>query len=151
MFQRVLNHGSEEKTMDIKIFETVVHQVWATFPGYCDLPLDSTSTFDQAFAELISNLLYQQTNLRVDLCRGLQNLVESNQALLASDLSDEILQLERRITRTDAEANLAHLATLSNNIPCGPCSTSTVRHYPSPASISSNASMPTLASLSKQI
>ena len=115
MFQRVLNHGSAEKTMDIKIFETVVHQIWATFPGYCDLALDVVSAFDQSFAELISNLLYQQTDLRVDLCRGLQNLVESNQALLASDLSDDILSLERRLTRADAEANISHLSTLASN------------------------------------
>lgn len=116
MFQRVVDHGAAEKSMDIKIFETLVHQTWATFPGYCDLPLDLTSTVGQPFAEMISNLLYQQHDLRVDLCRGLQNLVQSNQALLASDLSDEILRLERRITRADAEANLAHLSTLANNL-----------------------------------
>jgi ribosomal RNA-processing protein 12 len=116
MFQRVLDHGSSEKTMDIKIFETVVNQVWATFPGYCDLPIDLTSTFDQALAELLSNLLYQQTELRVDICRGLQNLVESNQALIASDLSDEILLVERRISRAQAEANIAHLSTLASNL-----------------------------------
>ena len=116
MFQRVLNNEPAEKTMDIKIFETVVHQIWATFPGYCDLPLDLLSNVDQSFAELISNLLYQQTDLRVDLCRGLQNLVESNQALLASELSDGVLQIERRITHSDAEANLSHLAGLANNL-----------------------------------
>jgi ribosomal RNA-processing protein 12 len=116
MFQRVINHGSAEKTMDVKIFETVVQQVWATLPGYCDLPLDLTAAFDQSFAELISNLLYQKTDLRVDLCRGLQNLVESNQALVASDLSDEVLILERRLSRADAEANLSHLATFASNM-----------------------------------
>ena len=116
MFQRVLNHGSAERTMDIKIFETVVHQIWATFPGYCDLPLDLTLTVDQGFLELISNLLYQQTDLRGDLCRGLQNLVESNQALLAPDLSEDVLQLERRMTRNDAESNVSHLAALANNL-----------------------------------
>ncbi|RMZ86683.1 hypothetical protein DV736_g6089, partial [Chaetothyriales sp. CBS 134916] len=116
MFQRVLEHGGAEKTMDIKIFETVVHQVWATFPGYCDLPLDLPVTMDQQFAELISNLLYQQTDLRVNLCRGLQNLVESNQALLASDLDDEVLLLERRLRRSDAAANIKHLSSLTSNL-----------------------------------
>lgn len=116
MFQRVLNHGTAEKTMDIKVFETVVHQIWATFPGYCDLPLDMITSIDQSFAELISNLLYQQSDLRVDLCRGLQNLVESNQALLASDLPDEVLTLERRLSRADAKANLTHLAGFANNL-----------------------------------
>lgn len=42
MFQRVLNHGKSEKTMEIKIFETVVQQIWAIVPGFCTLPLDLT-------------------------------------------------------------------------------------------------------------
>lgn len=116
MYQRIIDHGNAEKTMDIKVYETVVQQVWATLPGYCDLPLDLVAAFDQAFAELISNLLYKQTELRVDLCRGLENLVESNQALLASDLTDEVLLLERRIKKADAEKNLQHLAQFANNL-----------------------------------
>ncbi|KAJ9501856.1 pre-rRNA processing protein [Exophiala xenobiotica] len=116
MYQRVLDHGKGEKTMDIKIFETVIQQVWATLPGYCDLPLDLQVAMDQPFAEMISNLLYQQTELRVDLCRGLQNLVESYQALLASDLPDEILLLERRMSRSDAEKNIQHLSTFAGNL-----------------------------------
>jgi len=40
MFQKVLNHGEQEKTMEIKIYETVVHQIWSCLPGYCDLPID---------------------------------------------------------------------------------------------------------------
>ena len=28
MFQRVLDHGQAEKTMEIKIYETVVQQIW---------------------------------------------------------------------------------------------------------------------------
>ncbi|KIW62224.1 hypothetical protein PV04_10419 [Phialophora macrospora] len=116
MYQRVINHGNVEKTVHVKVFETVVQQVWATLPGYCDLPLDLQTAFDQPFAELISNLLYKQAELRVDLCRGLQNLVESNQALLASDLSDEVLQLERRLSRSDADKNIRHLAQFASNL-----------------------------------
>lgn len=40
MFQRVVDHGNAPKTMEIKIYETVVNQVWSILPGYCDLPLD---------------------------------------------------------------------------------------------------------------
>ncbi|OAL20262.1 hypothetical protein AYO22_08974 [Fonsecaea multimorphosa] len=116
MYQRIIDHGNAEKTMDIKVFETVVQQVWATLPGYCDLPLDLQTAFDQPFAEMLSNLLYKQTDLRVDLCRGLQNLVESNQALLASDLEDEVLLLERRLRRSDAEKNIQHLSQFAGNL-----------------------------------
>lgn len=116
MYQRIIDHGDAEKTMDIKIFETVVQQVWATLPGYCDLPLDLQLAMDQNFAELISNLLYKQTELRVDLCRGLQNLVESNQALVASDLPGEVLLLERRMQKSDAEKNIQHLSQFASNL-----------------------------------
>lgn len=116
MYQRIIDHGSAEKTTDTKVFEAVVQQVWATFPGYCDLPLDLSDALDQSLAELVSNLLYKQTELRVELCRGLQNLVESNQALIASDLTDDVLLVERRMQRSDAEKNLAHLATFASNI-----------------------------------
>ena len=42
MFQRVIDHGGGGKTMEIKIFETLVNQIWALLPGYSDLPLDLT-------------------------------------------------------------------------------------------------------------
>lgn len=116
MYQKVMDHGSAEKTMDIKVYETVVSQIWSVLPGYCDLPVDLQAAVDQKFAELLSNVLYQQTDLRVDVCRALQNLVESNQAVLESDLDAEQLQVEHRITRDDAQANINHLASLANNL-----------------------------------
>ena len=116
MYQRVIDHGNSEKTVDIKIFETVVQQVWATLPGYCYLPLDVYTAFDQPFAEMISNLLYKQADLRVDLCRALQNLVESNQALLGSDVPDDTLLLERRLQRSHANRNIQHLSQFANNL-----------------------------------
>jgi ribosomal RNA-processing protein 12 len=116
IYQRVIEHGNAERTPRIKIYETVVHQIWATLPGYCDLPLDLQATIDQPFAEMWSNLLYKQTDLRGDLCRSLQNLVESNQAVLASDLSEEDMLYERRTTKAEAAKNLQHLAGLSSNL-----------------------------------
>jgi len=40
MFQKVVDHGGKEKTMEIKIYETIVQQIWSALPGYCDLPID---------------------------------------------------------------------------------------------------------------
>jgi ribosomal RNA-processing protein 12 len=40
MFQRILDHGDAEKTLEVKIYETIVNQIWATLPGYFDLPID---------------------------------------------------------------------------------------------------------------
>lgn len=115
MFQRVLNHGTADKTMEIKIFETVVQQIWATLPGYCELPTDLTESFDQGFAEMVANLLYQQPQLRTDLCKALQNLVESNQAVIGMD-GEEDLIAQGMVTRADAQKNIQHLAGISGNI-----------------------------------
>ncbi|KEY69686.1 hypothetical protein S7711_03172 [Stachybotrys chartarum IBT 7711] len=116
MFQRVLNHGGAEKTMEIKIFETLVQQIWSVLPGYCDLPLDLIEAFDQEFAVMLSNLLYQQVDLRLDVCRALKALVESNQAIANAGDEEGAIFLQSRVTREAARANLNHLGTFSGNI-----------------------------------
>jgi ribosomal RNA-processing protein 12 len=40
IFQKVVDNTGSEKTMEIKIYETLVQQIWAILPGYCDSPLD---------------------------------------------------------------------------------------------------------------
>lgn len=115
MFQRVINHGNAEKTMEIKVFETIVSQVWACLPGYCELPLDLQEAVDQDWAELVSNLLYQQPQLRTDICKALQNLVETNKAI--AELEEEASLVEQgRVTREQAKQNLQHLAGFAGNL-----------------------------------
>ena len=116
MFQRVLDTGDSEKTMETKIFETLVQQIWALLPGYCNLPLDLTTAFDQSFAEMLANLLYKQTELRVDVCKALQMLVESNQEIVNIEASEQELLLKQRITKDDAQKNLNHLASYAGNL-----------------------------------
>ena len=116
MFQKVLDHGSSEKTMETKIFETLVQQIWATLPGYCTVPVDVLQSFDQSFAEILAGLLYSQTNLRTDICNGLQALVESHKMIAASEGTDKDLQLSYRIGKGDAQKALDHMATFSGNL-----------------------------------
>lgn len=117
MFQKVLDHGEAEKTMEIKIYETVVQQIWSILPGYCDLPLDLQEAFDQEFAEMLANLLYKQVELRLDVCRSLRTLVESNQAIADIDSEEEEdLQLQSRVSRETARQNLKYLGTFAGNM-----------------------------------
>lgn len=116
LYQKVLEYGSAEKTVEVKIFETLVQQTWATLPGFCELPLDVTEAFDQSFAELLSNVLYKQTELRVDVCKALQNLVDSNKEILSLEIEEDDLLLQRRITKEAAKKNIEHLATFSSNL-----------------------------------
>lgn len=115
MFQRVMDNGDAEKTMEIKIFETLVQQIWALLPGYCDLPLDLATAFDQSFAEMVSNLIYTQVDLRSDVCRALQTLVESNKAITTIEGEDDLL-LQSRVSKMAAQKNLDHLSTFAGNM-----------------------------------
>lgn len=116
LYQKVMDYTSAEKAVETKIFETLVQQTWSILPGYCELPLDVVDAFDQGFAELLSNVLYKQTDLRTDICRALQNLVESNQAILSLESEGDDLIVQRRITKEAATKNLAHLAGFASNL-----------------------------------
>lgn len=114
MFQRVVGNG-DAKTMETKIFETIVHQTWSILPGYCNLPLDLTVAFDQAFAEILANLLYQKVDLRLDVCRALKALVESNQAVVSVESEDDLI-LRSRVSKEDAQKNLTYLGSFAGNL-----------------------------------
>ncbi|TRX92892.1 hypothetical protein FHL15_006298 [Xylaria flabelliformis] len=115
MFQRVLDHGEAAKTMEVKIYETIVNQTWSILPGFCDLPLDLTVAFDQSFAEMLANLLYKQVDLRLDVCRALRSLVESNKSIVAIEDGDKLL-LQSRVSKVDAQKNLAYLSGFAGNL-----------------------------------
>ncbi|KAF2658411.1 NUC173-domain-containing protein [Lophiostoma macrostomum CBS 122681] len=115
LFQKVIDHGEKEKTMEIKVFETVVQQIWSILPGYCNLPLDLTEAFDQAFAEMLANILYGQADLRTDVCRALQNLVDSNKAIVEFEDAEDLVA-QSRISKADAKRNLEHLAGFAGNM-----------------------------------
>ncbi|KAJ4326925.1 pre-rRNA processing protein [Fusarium piperis] len=116
MFQKVLDHGQAEKTMEVKIYETVVQQIWSTLPGYCDLPLDLTEAFNQGFAEILANLLYKQVELRLDVCRALKTLIESSQAIAEIQDEEEDLVLQSRVSRATAKKNLEYLSQFAGNM-----------------------------------
>ncbi|KAI0484441.1 pre-rRNA processing protein Rrp12 [Xylariaceae sp. FL0804] len=115
MFQKVLDHGDAAKTMEVKIYETLVQQAWSILPGYCDLPLDLTVAFDQSFAEMLANLLYKQVDLRLDVCRALKTLVESNRAIASIENDDDLL-LQSRVTKAEAQKNLEYLGGFAGNL-----------------------------------
>ncbi|KAF3914423.1 hypothetical protein ABW21_db0209367 [Orbilia brochopaga] len=99
LFEKVqaVSASGKEKTMEVKIFETVINQIWSIFPGYCDLPLDLEEAFDQELAELLANVLYSHVELRVSICQ------------------EEIL-LQSRVTKAEAKRNIEHLANFSTNM-----------------------------------
>jgi len=131
LFQRVLDQTGKAKTMETKIFETLVQQVWASLPGYCDRCLDitkvcsflsnpltmltKTQALDQGFAELLSNVLYQQPDMRINICKALQILVDSTKAT-ALITGPEDLVAQGRISKADAQMSLQHIAAIAPNL-----------------------------------
>jgi ribosomal RNA-processing protein 12 len=113
--------------MEVKILETVVDQIWSLLPSYCDLPTDLdkvyqsehrmliVKAFNQPFAELLANVLYQQVNLRPIVCHGLTNLIERNNRALQQNLDDAELVRHYRLTVGEVQQNINLLATFAQN------------------------------------
>jgi ribosomal RNA-processing protein 12 len=63
---------------------------------------------------LLSNILYQQVDLRTYICRALQRLVDSNRELLDLAEADPSINL-LRVSKTEAQKNLQHLEGFASN------------------------------------
>jgi len=115
MSSKIQDQKAAQKSMEAKIFETVIKQIWAILPGYCDGALDICQAFDQVFAQLLAERLYNQPDMRNLICKSLQNLVDSNKMISEME-GEENLLAQGRISRADAKLNLEHLATFAPNL-----------------------------------
>lgn len=70
--------GSPKESMERKIFETIIDQIWHCLPSFCYLPKDLTTSFNDQFASDLCNVLYSNVEMRSTICHALRNLVESN-------------------------------------------------------------------------
>lgn len=59
--------------------------------------------------------MYQQPEMRINLCRALQTLVDSNK-VIADIAGEEDLVAQGRISKVDAQKNIVHLATFAPNL-----------------------------------
>jgi ribosomal RNA-processing protein 12 len=71
--------------------------------------------FNQPFAELLANVLYQQVNLRPIVCHGLTNLIERNNRLLQQNLDDAEIVRRYQLTVGEVQQNINLLATFATN------------------------------------
>lgn len=98
--------NSPKESMEMKIFETVVNQIWNCLPSFCWLPQDMVEVFTDQFASDLCNVLYTKVELRSCICHALRNLVESN-LVECSDL----LYKEDFFPQEVQKANLKYLET----------------------------------------
>ncbi|KAK9448542.1 NUC173 domain-containing protein [Limtongia smithiae] len=111
---KAAEYTAQNKTVEAKIFETLVEQIWSLFPRYCDLPTDLHDSFSQNFAESIANLLYQRVDLRQVICKGLRMLVESNKMYADGDIAGQNPFLEAKMSTEEAVANLKYLSNMAS-------------------------------------
>lgn len=114
-FGEKIEAAENKESMHIKIFETIVDQVWSLLPHFCDLPKDLSAAFSDEFAASLSNLLYSRVDLRVTICHALRLLVESNLAYSQGALAEDLL-IQEELTIADSQKNLEYLASKASNI-----------------------------------
>ncbi|KAK9765775.1 pre-rRNA processing protein [Basidiobolus ranarum] len=111
----VLKFTNRGRAIEAKIYEALVQQIWGLLPGFCHLPTDLTTAFDRDFAELLGNMIYSEAELRPVVCTSLQLLIQKNLELSKSEIEDEILKKQYLIEKSDAVANVQHLAGFATN------------------------------------
>lgn len=114
-FEEKIGASANKESMHVKIFQTIVDQIWSLLPHFADLPRDLTTAFSDDFAASLADLLYSKVELRVTVCHALRLLVESNLAYSQGALSDDLL-IQEDFPIAESEKNLAYLATKASNI-----------------------------------
>ncbi|CDU24950.1 related to RRP12-Protein required for normal pre-rRNA processing [Sporisorium scitamineum] len=116
IFNKRQEAESDGRPVEAKMYEALTEQIWALFPAYCAMPRDLLSAFTRQFAELLTNVLYTQPNLRPSICRGLQALVYRNEALVSSGAPSDSLKQAFGLDQADGKANIAHLSAIAPNL-----------------------------------
>lgn len=104
-----------EESIQRKVLQTVVDQIWSTLPHFCELPTDLVESFTDEFASELASLLYSKVALRTTICHALKMLVESNSAYVNGGLGDNLL-LAQSYPIEKAQKSLEYLSAKAGNI-----------------------------------
>ncbi|RHZ80309.1 hypothetical protein Glove_137g75 [Diversispora epigaea] len=113
--KKSLEFQDQDMMVGAKVYDTLMHQVWALLPGFCNLPTDLSQTFTKVTAELFSNVMYQKPEFRPIIVHALKNLVEKNKAILDSEEDDDELFKKFNINKMIAKHNIDHMKKYSAN------------------------------------
>ena len=105
----------KKDSVQLRIFQTVVDQLWSTLPHFANLPVDLRESFTDEFASELCSLLYSKLELRTTICNALKMLVESNLAYSEGAMNDDII-LQATFPVEDSKQNLEYLSTKATNI-----------------------------------
>ncbi|GAA5884450.1 hypothetical protein JCM16303_005086 [Sporobolomyces ruberrimus] len=104
------------RSMEAKVWETLVGQTWSLLPGYCEYPVDLKDSFDMEFVSLLANVLYTQPTLRPSIFKSLQTLFSTTLALANSNSPPRLLQDQVGLTPQQDQGSLEHMRSLARTI-----------------------------------
>lgn len=114
-FEKKIEESENKESMNNKIFQTIIDQIWSLLPHFCDLPKDLRTSFDEKFATYLSNLMYSKVELRQPICHALRLLVESNLAYSEGAMSDDLL-IQEQFPIAEAKTNIEYLGSIASNL-----------------------------------
>lgn len=103
------------ESVQLKIFQTVVDQIWSTLPHFCELPTDMREAFTGSFASELSSIMYTKVQSRTTICNALKVLVESNLLYANGELEQDVM-LQQQFPVSEAKKNLEYLGTMASNL-----------------------------------
>ncbi|PPQ62932.1 hypothetical protein CVT24_006172 [Panaeolus cyanescens] len=112
MFDLQQKSDIEGRQSEAKVWSVLVGQVWAGLPGYCAGTRNLKDALTPPFAQLLSQLLYSQSELRPSILKALRVLVESNTnaaEIAANQLTEDEAAENVKYLQTQAESWLAVL------------------------------------------
>ena len=108
--------SGKPRLVEAKVFEALIEQVWACFPGFCDLARDLSDSLTPEFVAVLINVLSSQSALRSSVLRGLQVMVERNEVLAASSAPATDLRRDFGVEQADGKRNMALLRSLAGQL-----------------------------------
>lgn len=104
-----------KESVQLKIFQTVVDQIWSTLPHFCELPIDLKESFTSNFASELSSTMYAKVQSRTTICNSLKVLVESNLIYANGTLQEDVM-LQQQFPVSKAQENLEYLGSMASNL-----------------------------------
>lgn len=103
--------GAAARPIEAKVMEALIEQIWACFPGYCDLARDIDTTLTPNVLQVLVQVLRTQRALRPSVLKGLELLVERTESLVASQAPADDLRRQFGVSQADGRRAMAHLRT----------------------------------------
>lgn len=115
-FNKAEEAKAGNRAMEAKVWETLVGQVWALLPGYCEYPTDLVEAFSTDFVSLVANVVYTHPALRPSVFKALSTLLSTTLVLTNSTSPPDLLREQFGLTPADGQASLAHLRGLAQTV-----------------------------------